>query len=547
MVDERRERKQCIGNLLQRFSGILLSLTLLLFHSHSLARDWNINPSLTLGETFSDNINLAPQGNEKSAFVTQVNPGVSINYNSAINSMNLNYRMQNLYNAGGNGQWDIFHQLGFNSTTRIVRNSLFMDLDATNSQQNIFNNNQPNSNLQGSTNRTNVTTVGVSPYWKPHFKGYADGIIRFRYNRLLTENFNQASSVTNPLQITDTSIFEESVMLNSGSRFSRITWFATFTNRDEQRTNANNNNFQNSLSGLKLHLHRKFNVFAQVGHNKSNFNATTTTNQNGVFYSFGGGWVPNDQFFVDAAYGNNSFVTMGIRPTKRMNWISTFRHNKVGTNTGNVWDTLLNYQTKRSIWKIRYFEDTSSVQNILTGQQPFAIQNQFGNTITNPVTSQPSQVGIPLPNLSNQVFTRKRGEISFAYNTGKSNISMTLFNVRRVFQVSQTLDDASGVNAFWSWQFVPRSFFYLRPLWQHTNSVIPVPDPSNPGVFLPTPSTNDRYQVAVGLTRVIPLLKFGRRRPVAARIEYQYTKQTSDVASNEFTENRVTASLIFTF
>ncbi len=522
MAAKSTQEMRCIGIQLSRFSGMLLSVTLLLFHSHSLAKGWNITPNLTLAETFSDNITLASPGNEKSAFVTQVNPGVSINYNTAVNRANFNYRMQNLLNAGGNGQWDIFHQLDFNSTTRLVRNSLFMDLNATNSQQNTINLNRPNSNLQGNANRTNVTNVGISPYWTPHFNGYADGIIRFRYDRVMTNN-----NIT-----ADTSIFEESVALQSGSRFSRVTWFATFNNRDEERANTNNISFQDSLGGLRLNLNQKFNVFAQVGHNNSNFNATTTTNQNGVFYSFGGGWVPSSQFFIDAAYGNNSFVTIGIRPTKRMNWVSTFRHNNIGTNTGNVWDTQLNYRTKRSTWRVRYFEDTSSVQNLLAGLQPFGIQNQQGNTITNPVTSQTNQTGIPLPTLINQVFTQKRGEISFSYRTGKSNISATLFNVRRTFQVSQTVDDSSGVNAFWTWQFVNRSFLFVSPLWQHTNNAI---------------STDDRYQVAIGISRVLPILKFGRRRPVAGSIQYQYTKQTSSLAANEFSENRVTASLIFTF
>lgn len=522
MVAERNQSILCISKLLSHLSSILLSLTLLLFQSQSQAKNWDIIPSLTLAETFSDNINLAPPGNEKSAFVTQVNPGVSINYNTAVNSMNLNYRMQNLYNAGGNEQWDIFHQLGFNSNTRLIRNSLFLDLNSNISQQNIINLNRPNTNLQGSANRTNVTTVGASPYWTPHFNGYADGIVRFRFNRVMTNNNLTA----------DTNIFEESIALNSGSRFTKVTWAAAFNNRDEERANGTNVKFQDSIGTLRLYLHRTFSVFGQAGHSNNSFNTTTTTNQNGVFYSFGGGWRPSSYFFIDAAYGNNSFVTMGISPTQRMNWITTFRHNKIGTNTGNVWDTQLDYRTKRSIWRVRYFEDTTSVQNVLSGQQPFTIQNQFGNPITNPVTNQLFPPGIPLPTLNNQVFTRKRGEISVSFRTGKSNINTTLFNERRMFQVTQTKDNVSGVSAFWNWQFVPRSFLFINPLWQRTDNII---------------STDDRYQVAVGLTRVIPILKLGRRKPVAGSIQYQYTKQTSDLAINEFTENRVTASLLFTF
>src|SRR5450830_1196379 len=43
-----------------------------------LAAEWRFTPELTLRETYSDNITLAPSGSEQSGFVTEIAPGFTI-------------------------------------------------------------------------------------------------------------------------------------------------------------------------------------------------------------------------------------------------------------------------------------------------------------------------------------------------------------------------------------------------------------------------------------------------------------------------------------
>jgi hypothetical protein len=72
---------------------------MLLLSSHSIAMEWKIVPGLDLKETYSDNITLAPPGNEKSDFVTQINPGISLTGTGPRLKVNARYGMQNLFYA----------------------------------------------------------------------------------------------------------------------------------------------------------------------------------------------------------------------------------------------------------------------------------------------------------------------------------------------------------------------------------------------------------------------------------------------------------------
>lgn len=517
----------------------------IIFYQTSLwARNWQIDPSLTIQETYSDNVRLASD-NKKAAFITEISPGISISRRTARNRIDLNYRMQNLYNAGGNEEYDLNHQLQFDSKTEILRNSLFLDLTSSISQQNTSNIRSANDNITGGDNRTTVTSYGFSPYWIPHLHGYADGEVRFRYEKFSTENDNDqssdAASTLNPLSLSDSETIEESVHLVSGWRFSRVTWALNFVNREQKREGGEDIIFRNMDGLVRVHLSRKFNLFAQAGHSDNSFQSLTDRNQNGFFYTVGGEWRPSQRFGIEAGFGNNNFVTVNISPTRHMHWTTTYRNNDIGTNNGSTWETDFEFETKRSTWKASYSEDTTTIQTVLAETQTFTLVDPAtGQPAINPVTNQRIQRDISLPTLVDEVFIRKRGEISFAYNTGKSDINASVFNEKRTFQVSKNKDDIFGISANWNWHFTRRTSFFARSSWQktkRTTSSLVLDERSDS-----SDSTDDRFDFSLGLTRRIPI-RFGKGSQMNGRIEYRYLNQTSDDDFNEFQENRITASL----
>ena len=95
------------------FQTIVQTITpiLLICPAYSTAADWKITPRLSLLETYTDNVTLATRGNEKSDFITQINPGVSLTGTGARLKVNANYTMQNLFYANESGPNRTVHQL----------------------------------------------------------------------------------------------------------------------------------------------------------------------------------------------------------------------------------------------------------------------------------------------------------------------------------------------------------------------------------------------------------------------------------------------------
>jgi len=479
------------------------------------AFDWIFRPTLTLREVLSDNIRQNDT-DKKNALVTEVSPGFSLRSISSVNTFNLNYRLQSLYNAGGDGGLDINHQLALNSKYQLVRNRLYIDTQSSISQQNTSNRRIVSDNLAG-RGSTTVTTFSISPYWTPHFKDYANGLVRVRYNRVSTSGGQS--------NLSDTNTYSQQVRLNSGRHFSRVQWFIDFNNQQNQRSNGEDVNFQSSTAQVSVFFTRFWSGFFRVGNENNQFQTTTDSNKNGIFYTAGMQWRPSLRFSVQAGYGNNKFVTVNIMPIRRITWRTTYSNNDIGTNRGSRWQSSLRYYTRRSNWVFRYSEDTVTTQQVLLGQQATLLQagNQNNNNVV--------LFRRDLPSLTNEVFVNKRADLSVSFRTGRSNLNFNAYRSRRIFQVSQNTETVLGGSVGWNWNFSRRSQSNIRLLWQQTDG---------------QDGTSDkRFEGVLGITRNI--VNFVGSRRVNGRVEYRYVNQQSDLANNQFTENRISASLFMQF
>lgn len=520
------KRKFNVPLLLIKYQAI----TYLIFHSyHAYAFNWSIRPSMSLQEIYSDNIKLSQPGTEESAFVSEISPGLSVRGQSARTNLNLNYRMQNLYNANGDGGLTINNQLQYNSLNTIVSNKLFLNSYSSISQQNTNINRIANDNISGSGDTSTVTTFGISPYWTPRFGNYANGIARLNFSTVTTSNNNNQSSLT---PISDTRNVSEFVQLNSGSEFKRVSWSLSHNNNEEFRNNGDDVKFQNSNAIIRTYINRYFSVFAQGGYSNNSFQSSTNTNRNGLYYTFGGRWTPSRFYYIEAGGGNNNYVTVYISPMQRFNWITTYRDNSIGLNTGKTWNTALNYWTRRSRWTLTHENDTTTAQDVLLQQQIFTVRDLNGNPIFNPVTGQPQQFFINLPTFTNEVIVRKRWNFSVSYSLAKSTLYANAYAEDRVFQAGGNHEKVKGLGAAWNWQFASQTSAYIRSNWQQTDS--------NALLLTGNIGKSNRYDFAAGLYRPIT-------RRLYSRLEYRHVNNTSDINTNDYQENRVTASLFMTY
>ncbi len=493
-----------------------------------------VQPSVSVQEIYSDNINLAPSGREKSAFVTEVSPGISIVGQSARSQLNLNYRMQNLYNAGGNNDLKTSNQLQYNSHNTFIQNSLFLDSQSSISQQNISSDRIANDNISGGVGgSTTVSTFGISPYWTPQFGNYASGILRLDLNTVTTDTAfsNNTNATLSPVNaISDSMTLVEVIQLNSGSEFQRVNWSLSHNNSTSYRDKSSDVKFQNSNALVRTYINQYFNVFVDAGYSNNDFQQTikSNKNKNGLSYTFGGQWIPSQFYSVEIGGGNNSHITVNISPMQRLTWVTTFRNNDIGLNSGKTWQTALNYHSSHSTWSLTHDNETTTVQEILLKQRIFNEQDAAGNIVLDPVTNQAVQRAISIPSLTNDVIERQKWNFSSSYNTGKSTVSASAFNEDRSFQLTGKTQTVKGISAIWNWQFASKTSAYLQPLWQQTEGGT-------------TNSKNNRYDFTIGINESIS-------NGINGKLEFRHLNQLSDLNNtNSYQENRATASLFMRY
>jgi len=532
---------------------LLSSVYMVFFCNSSYGLSWTLNPTLQAQEIYSDNITLAPSGRQQGAFVEAINPGIMITGQSALSSMNLNYRMQNLYNAGGANKLNSYNQLLSSTHSTFIPNTLFLNSTSSISQQNINNNQIGASNINGSNNSSNVYSFGIAPTWTPHISNYANGSFQLNANTIGISSNASSSSNSSLAPISNTLNLTETIALNSGSYFQRLRWNLAFNNNESFVASGQNVSYQNSSVRVSVPINSYFNIFSQGGYSNTNYQSSIRSSNNGAYYTAGGQWQPNEHFSVTVGAGNNSYVTVFISPISRLIWTTTYSDNAVGTsfgqslntgsgatlstnsappsdiggngNTGKNWQTALHYRAPSSTWSLTHTNTTTTSQQILA-------QNQLlVNSASNPG---PNQYIINNPILTNNVIVSTAWNLSVSFNPGKSSITINAYDQDYSYLNSNGNNQkVIGVTGNWNWPFASKTNLYIRPTWQTI---------ANQG------STNSQYyQTIVGINRAItPTLN--------AVLEFQHMNHLSDINTinelnpiNGYQENRVTATLFMRF
>ena len=159
------------------------------------AAKWDIVPTLSVAETYTDNVSLAPNALKQSDWVTQVTPGISMTATGARLKFNASYNPQITYYAQGSQGNQIYQQLNATGNAELTEKLLFVDAGANVSQQNVsLLGPQTTSNVNTTGNRATVGTYFVSPYLRRDFGSDVQAEARVGYSVV---NSNNQSALTN--------------------------------------------------------------------------------------------------------------------------------------------------------------------------------------------------------------------------------------------------------------------------------------------------------------------------------------------------------------
>ncbi len=514
----------------KKYSGSLLCLLCaLMLNLNVSATELTIRPGISIQELYSDNVDLSPKGEEEGAFVTEVSPFVSLSARGARHRVNAALRVENLFFHGISRDPNTFFQGQLESRSRLWANSFFIDLRGTHTQANTRREGRvavDNISQTGSgSSRVDVSTYTISPFWRMQLGGYAQGEARFSYSDVMVNNNDDTNN-----DISDSRIHEEKFTLNSSRRFDVLGWKLGLSNRQENRTSNDTEDIHyfNTFGEASFRLIQRFSLFARAGYADNDLGITRLNSKNGVFYQAGGRWKPSSAFEISAAGGNNSFIKLSMAPFRRAQWDLGFRHNNIGLNTGSQWDTNFEYNTNNLLWRAGYAVDTVTTQQVLLERDVFEsgfrnLGSSTGVTVNNSLDE--------LTSLSNEVYERKRAEVSVQGTAGKSIMTLTGYTEKRNYDGSRQNEDAQGANLSWRWRFNSR-----------TSSVITADLEKIDGgsLSLVGNEKNTRWGVGAQVRRAI--MKY-----LTATLGYRYSRQEANQPESEYTENRVFARINFLY
>lgn len=142
-------------------------------------KGWVITPRISVTETWTDNLALAPDGQRDKALITAVSPGITIASNSGAIRGTFDYTLDGLAYLKSDRSARVQNQLNTQLTAELAPQALFVDVAGNISQQSIsaFGQQSPSSQLDN-PNRTETRTLQVSPYWRGTLGQFANFELR---------------------------------------------------------------------------------------------------------------------------------------------------------------------------------------------------------------------------------------------------------------------------------------------------------------------------------------------------------------------------------
>lgn len=459
----------------------LLFLPAISFYSHTaFAKNWNIEPEISVNETYSDNIALAPSGSEQGDLITSINPGFSINREGRRLDFGLTYTLQKLLYLDNSQNNDVFHNLNIDSQSELIDEHLFVDFDLRSSPQNTSNTGRTaTDNLSVTNDRTDVTTYQINPYWEQKLGNLSD--LYFGYKRNEIESDALTGSTSNIIEFN----------LTSGPRFTRYLWELSFENEKILNDSGANTRFTTLKADLRYLITRKVALLLTIGKDNNEF-SSSDTNIDGFLWRAGGAWSPSTRTSFEATIGERFF--------------------------GSDVFVNLTHRTRRTRWAATFEQTPSTTRATILEQQVFNLFDSFGDPIIDPVIGEQATLNVNVPVQTSEVLIRSRFSGNANYTLRKNSFDFYAYHEELDYQLTGDKEDSFGASATWTWNIGRRTNSIFKLRWDKQSLRSGIDD---------TYSTLDY--------RLTHILSPGLESNIGAR----YVLKESNISTSEYDEARV--------
>ncbi|MCG5512108.1 TIGR03016 family PEP-CTERM system-associated outer membrane protein [Ectothiorhodospira shaposhnikovii] len=473
------------------FGTLLGSLALVHVGAAAQAGSWDLTPRVSVSQTYTDNVNLAPRSEDKeSDSVSQLNTGFSLQRSGGRTDLSLGYNLQSLAYWEDDGRNTVYHQFAGTSTTTLIRETLFLDASASYGQQLRDSRDGFAGDNISTGARSDVARYSLSPYWRQGFGSFATGELRYTWDKVDYQSGGITSNNSENQRIQAT--------LDSGPRFTTVGWALSYSWDKSAYDDGTDVTLESLEALVRLNISPQFSVYAAGGDERNRYNrAAEAADPDDTFWRAGFTWLPGPRTSLDAFYGERFFDdTYGLTFSHR------FRH---------------------ATWQVNYSESLASLNRVEF--VPFLIVD--GQTGLPVVDDDGFPIFFLFPELVPDAYISKRLNISVSGQRSKLSWGLAAAREERLYQTDRGDQEINSFSANLGWRVAPRTQATLSSQWQRSDY-----DLDN--------RKDDLWNVGLGLSRTLGA-------NTSAAIEYRYQERDSNQDDFDYQENRITATLSRTF
>ncbi len=468
--------------------GLVAVVAMVVAGPTAKAGQWRITPSVSLQESFSDNVTGAVEGEEKSDLITTVSPGIGLRGSGKRVSLNFDYALNYLDYLNNNGSDEFRNSLTGQGQAEVWRDRLFINASASISQQ-IVNNQGAVSTSQFNdlSNRTEVRAFSLSPRFRQRFSDWAVAELNYSFGYVDTGSAGASNTSNSSIGLT----------ITSGRRFNQFRWnISSGTGESGVASLAKNVNASGEYA-----VSRYVSLLASIGYEK--ISDTTLTNQpDGITWSGGFRLTP----------GPKTSVTVNYNERFNSQFVSLDASHRFGAST---------------TVSMTYSESLETTQALLTQDLAFITTDADGNLID-------SRTGLPFSEnqsafgLTDNTFRQRRFSANVQSGRRRNTYGLSAFR-----EIRNT--DATGVEE----TVMGGGINFSRRHSRKANSAISL-NYTNTDFGTADGREDDLYSASANWNYRIS-------QDFSASVSYSISKRNSSADNNDLTENVVTLRLQKTF
>ncbi|MDH3645286.1 MAG: TIGR03016 family PEP-CTERM system-associated outer membrane protein [Gammaproteobacteria bacterium] len=402
-----------------RIRGIAF-VTGILCCSTVLAVEWEVEPSIIVAETYTDNLELDTDALKDDEFVTEIKPELKLTAVGKRFDIEFDYRLQGLIFSRRDDLDEVLNYSRTRGTAQLIGDSVFIDFSGSLGQQIV--NPEGRIGISGITpgqNRNEVGYFRVNPYFQRQLGRNSNIVVGYQYGLVEYDDVSLVDSESNGL----------SASISGTPPSSSWSW----------RIDADSSRIDYD-SGARVDLQRIGGEFSW------------SLGKTAIFV--GGGDEDNEfNQILGASKIDGAFWNVGLRGD--LDRLTTFSISVGEQHFGDSYSFSLKRAAGLLQTDISYLEETTTIGQ---QQQGYEALFKFLSNIT----------GVELPTPGAEVYVRKRLSTVATLELARSRYRFNAYSEDRDY-LTTALGDSDGIFGValsWTWTALPRTEFSVDAGWQ---------------------------------------------------------------------------------